>query len=339
LETNFGCSGITELNNSSTTSMTTGFTLADGRTLAYSYEGTPSHSGKYTGRVYQVTFPEGGYARYTYSGGNNGIDCVYQNPPTLTRTQGNGDKTTYTLTHNLISGSTYNAVNTVVDPGGNNTVYTFTGFTSTGVSSTAQVLTQVQKYKGTISTSNLLETDVYCYNTAFSSCSTSSAPGASVYLPVSKLIVFRQLAGMSNWAATETHFDTYGNVTYSAQYDFGGSTPTRATTTSYGSCSGGCTTLSPTISSIGSYINDKPGEIVTVQNGSTIAQANYTYDSNGNLLSTQVWNGSPFIGQTSNNTYNSNGTPLKSYGLNNNETDYAYASDLSPLNRTPLSMI
>lgn len=326
LETNFGCSGITDLNNSSTTAMTTGFTLADSTSLAYSYEGTPSHSGKYTGRIYQVTFPQGGYARYTYSGGSNGIDCTYQNPPTLTRTLSNGDTTTYTLTHNLISGSNYNAVNKMVDPGGNETDYTFTGFNSTGASSAAQVLTQVLKYQSNGSGKTLLETDYYCYNTTFSSCSQSTSVGATVNLPVTKIIVFRQLNGMTNWAATETHYDSYGNVTYSAQYDFGGSSPVRATTMTYGSCTASCTTSSPTISSIGSNINDRPGEVVTTQNSSTVAQANYTYDSHGNLLSKQLWNGSSFIGQTTSNSYNANGTPSKTYDLANNETDYAYSS-------------
>jgi YD repeat-containing protein len=328
LETNFGCSMITDLNNSSTTAMTTGFTLADNTALAYSYEGTPSHTGKYTGRIYQVTFPEGGYARYTYSGGSNGIDCTYQNPPILTRTLGNGDVTTYTLSHNLITGSNYNAVNKMIDPGGNETDYTFTGFTSTGTQAqpVTQAVTQIVKYQGNGSGKTLLETSYYCYNTVFSSCSQSSSVGATVSLPITKLILFRQLSGMTNWAATETHFDSYGNVTYSAQYDFGGSTPTRATTTTFGSCTASCTTSTPTITAIGSNINDRPGEVVTTQNGSTVAQANYTYSSHGNLLSTQVWNSSSFIGQTTNNTFNSNGTPASSYDLANNPTTYGYSS-------------
>lgn len=327
LETNFGCSGITDLNNSSSTAMTTGFTLADGTSLAYSYEGTPSHSGKYTGRIYQVTFPQGGYVQYTYSGGLNGIDCTYQNPPVLTRKLSNGDTTTYTLSHNLVSGSNYNAVNAVVDPGGNETDYTFTGFTSTGPSSSyAQVLTQVAKYQGHGSSKTLLETEYYCYNTAFTSCSQSASVGASVYFPVSTLIVFRQLSGMSNWAATETHYDTYGSVTYSAKYDFGASTPAQSTSVTYGSCSSNCTTSTPTITAIGSNIYDRPGKVVSTQNGTTVAQANYSYDSHGNLLSKQLWNGSVFIGQTTNNTFNTNGTPLTTYDLANNQTSYGYSS-------------
>jgi hypothetical protein len=255
LATNFGCSSVLDFNNTSTTSMTNGFTLADGRSMAYSYESTYNIAGKYTGRIYQVTFPEGGYARYTYSGGSHGIDCTYQNAPTLTRTLSNGDQTTYTLTHNFISGTEYNAVNAVVDPSGNETDYTFNGFSSTGVLPGGQVLTQVLKYQGHGSAKALLETVYYCYNTAFSACSQSgSAVGPN--LPITTVIAFRQLAGMSSWAAAETHFPPpptpTGIVVYSAQYDFGGSSPVRATTITYGSCTASCNTSSPTISAVGS---------------------------------------------------------------------------------------
>lgn len=160
---------------------------------------------------------------------------------------------------------------------------------------------------------------MYCYNTVFSSCSTSSAPGATVSYPISKLIVFRELAGMSNWAATETHYDGYGNVTYSAQYDFGGSSPTRATTITYYQAGTSCGALST-----GSHIQDKPCEVQTTQGGSVVADAKYTYDTHGNLLTTSLWNGSAWIAQTTANSYNSNGTPSKTYDLANNETDYSY---------------
>jgi RHS repeat-associated protein len=50
------------------------------------------------------------------------------------------------------------------------------------------------------------------------------------------------------------------------------------------------------------------------------------YSPAGNLLTTSVWNGISYIGQSSNNTYNSNGTLATNYDLANNETTYTYSS-------------
>jgi YD repeat-containing protein len=328
LKTVFGCSGITDINSSSTTTMISGISYPDGTSLGIGYEITPGNSPKVTGRIGTLTLREGGLITYSYLGSNNGINCTYQTAPELKRVTSDG-MTTYTLAYSLISGVNYEATNTVVDNGGNHTIYTFTGLTSTGNAAlpTAQVLTEVQHYQGS---STLLTTDVYCYNTVFSSCSFGAAPTATVSYPVTKLIVMHKVSGMSTTSATETHFDAYGNVTYSAQYDFGGTSPVRATTIKYGTCTASCNTATPTISSIGSNVNDKPGEVVTTQNGTTVAQANYTYSTTsgaaGNLLSTSVWTGSAFIGQSSQNTYNSNGTPITTYDLANNPTTYGYSS-------------
>lgn len=328
LKTNFACNGITDLNNSSATAMTTGFSFPDGTSLGFTYEGTPGSAGKYTGRINQITQREGGTVSYTYGGKNNGIDCTYQTAPVLTRTIGT-DQTTYTLTHPLISGSSYSAVNTVVDQGGNKTVYTFTGFTSTGAAAapTAQVLTQIQHYQGS---STLLTTDVYCYNTGFSSCSFTGARTVTVKLPVTSKIIMHKINGMSTTSATEYHYDSYGNVTYVASYGFGATIPTITTTVFFGTCSASCNTSSPTIGAIGSNIYNLQGEVVTTQNGNTVGQTNYTYgtsgSSNGSLLTTYQWTGSLWLSNTTPNAYNSNGSLSKTYDLANNETDYTYSA-------------
>lgn len=150
--------------------------------------------------------------------------------------------------------------------------------------------------------------------------------------PITSLIVYHQLAGMSTWSATVYDFDGYGNTTYFAQHDFGGTSPVIAKTITYGSCTASCNTSSPTISNssmAANHIYNKPGLVVTQQNGSAVAQAAYTYDAKGNLDYTELWTGltwAPYIGQTSSNTYNPNGTPLTTYNLANNETSYTYAS-------------
>jgi RHS repeat-associated protein len=336
LETNFACTvGSTSDFPATSVGLPTGASLADGRSIGITYEATPGHSGNVTGRIGQITLPETGSISYSYgqgsvSGCSNGINPGFQTVPVLTRKLGNGDTTTYTLTYSVCCfglGPTATATNTVVDPGGNQAVYTFSGLSSSGNQAypVAQVVTEIQKYQGT---STLLTTDLYSYNTAFTSTPSASTISATTNsFPISKLIVYHQISGMSNWSATETHYDNYGNVTYSAQYDFGGTTPVRATTVTYGSCTASCTTTSPTISNTSMAANgiyNKAGEIVRQQNGTAVAQTNITYDAHGNLLSKQVWTGSAFIGQTTANAYNTNGTIAKSYDLANNETDYSY---------------
>jgi hypothetical protein len=312
---NFNCPGITDENGAGQPTSTS-ISFPDATSMGITYEPTPGYSGDYTGRISQVTLREGGTITYSYLGSNNGIDCAYQTVPELKRVTSDGT-TTYTLTHYSTGGIYYNAKNTVLDNGGNQTVYTFSGFTSTGIASgVAQVLTQVQKYQGT---STLLETDTYCYNQAIGSiCS----PTQIALYPLGRMIVYRQLAGMSTSAATETHYDAYGNVTYSSQYDFGASTPTRATTTTYGTWNGtNCV-------AIGSNINNRPCDVLTTQlNLSTqynVGESHFTYDSHGNLTKASVWNGSSWIGQTTSNTYNSNGTVATRYDAANNLTSYFY---------------
>jgi YD repeat-containing protein len=98
-------------------------------------------------------------------------------------------------------------------------------------------------------------------------------------------------------------------------------TPTEATTTTYYQSGTSCGALSS-----GSNVNNKPCEISTTLNGSKVADAKYAYDSQGNLLTTSVWNGSAWIGQTTPNTYNSNGTIATTYDVANNATTYSYNS-------------
>ena len=205
-----------------------------------------------------------------------------------------------------------------MDPGGNETIYTFTGFSSAGGSATyAQVLTDIKRYQGT---STVLSEDAYCYNTAFASCLFASAPTTTVTYPITSVIVMHKLGTMSTTSATETHYDSYGNLTYSAQYGFGGSSPARATTITYGTWGGS------SCSSIGNYVNNRPCDVLTTQSGNNVAESHFIYDSHGNLLKTSVSNGSAWIGQTIANSYKPNGTPSATYDVANNSTTYLYDS-------------
>ncbi len=272
-------------------SLPTGVSFPDGTSLAFTYETTRLHSPNVTGQLNQITLRELGTVAFTYSGGTNGIDCTYQTAPAVTRKLGNGDTTTYTLTHNLISGTNYNALNKMIDPGGNETDYTFTGLSATGNKAlpVAQVITQIKRYQcNCLDSCTLLTTDTYSYNAAFSSSpSISTIVGTTNSFPITEIVVYHQINGMSTISATDTKFDAYGDITYSAQYDFVGTTPARSTTTY-------CTGLG---GSNYALVSDKPCEIQTSQGGSVVSDAKYTYDQYGNLTKTSLWSGSAWIGQ------------------------------------------
>jgi RHS repeat-associated protein len=301
LETAFNCPGIADYIGLINAVIPTSLSFPDSTTLAISYEPTPGHSGHYTGRISQLTLRSGGNIAYGYLGGNNGIDCTYQVPPTLTRTTSDGT-TTYAWAA-ITGGNT----TTVTDNGGNKTIYQFIG----------GILTQVKHYQGT---STLLTTDVYCYNGGTGQ--PANCPTAAVSMAITETDLYHTINGMSNSSRTQTKYDKYGNITYSAQYDFGAASPTIATTTVYGTWNG------TTCASVSSTINNKPCTVTTTANGSTVGASRFTYDSRGNLLTTYVSpnGGSSFLSNTTVNSYNSNGTPAAIYNLANNKTSYAYSS-------------
>jgi RHS repeat-associated protein len=215
----------------------------------------------------------------------------------------------------------YGNTTTVVDNGGNATVYTFTGLTSAGNAAypVIQALTEVQHYQGAASPSNLLTTDVYCYNAVSGqpgNCSTAVVSEGTT--GITEVDVYHTIYGMTTSSRTQTKYDKYGNVTYSAQYDFGGTGPTLATTTTYGTWNGStCVTVSSTV-------NNKPCDVLTSQSGANVAESRFSYDSHGNLLTAYKWTGSQWLSNATQNSYNSNGTPIVTYDLANNPTSYGY---------------
>jgi len=319
LRSAFGCTNINDFNHGSQ-SIPTSVNFPDGTAIGLAYEGTPGYpAGNVTGRLYQLTLRSGGTVRYNWnpnSLGNDGINCTYGIPQYMTRTTADGT-TTYAWSPVNNGGGNWGNTTTVTDNGGNKTVYSFTGLTSTGFAQapTIQALTQVKRYQGS---SSLLTTDVYCYNAA------SGQPGncatAVVSAPVTEVDVYHTINGMSNSSRSQTQYDKYGNVTYQAQYDFGASTPTLATTIVYGTWNGSnCVAVSTTV-------NNKPCDVLTKQNGTTVAESRYAYDAKGNLLTTYKWTGSSWLSNTTQNSYNSNGTTLAAYDLANNQTTYTYDS-------------
>ncbi len=308
-------------------------TFPDTTKIDIYYEATPGYASDRTGRLAQIVNRAGGTVTYSYSGSSNGIDCTYQVTPTLTRTTSDGP-TTYTWAAVNNGAGDWGNTTTVIDPGGNKKVYTFTGLTSTGSASlpVTQALTEVQTYTNTGTPSNPsytpLTTDDYCYNgqgwTGVNSCST-----IVVSLPIGEIDVYHTINGMSMSSRTQTQFDGYGNVLYSAQYDFSASpqtaTPTTSTTIVYGTGSS-CTPVSSTI-------HNKPCTITTTENGNTISVSKFAYDAFGNLLTKYVSpnGGSTFLSNPTVNKYNSNGTSNTIYDFAGNKTTYSYTGGCNNL--------
>jgi YD repeat-containing protein len=339
LKSSFGCPGKSDYDISGV-ALPTAIDFSDSTTLGLAWEENEVTSTDYTGRLAKITMRDGSSTvQFNYNPGGAttapyNLNCTYLVPNSMTRTTSDG---TVTYTTSFTTSSPYIETVTKVDIGGNKTVYSFTGFTATGTAAapTAQVLTEVQAYAntGTVTrptySSTPMQLVIYCYNN--SSPTVSSCPTSTVNEPVTEMDTFTKLSGMSTYARQQTQYDGgpsgalphYGNVTYSAQYDFGGTSPIQATTIVYGSSNG-----SGTCSAIGNNVNNKPCTVVTTLNGNTVASSQFAYDSHGNLLKTYVSpnGGTSFLSNPTVNSYNANGTPATLYDLAGNPTNFTYNS-------------
>jgi hypothetical protein len=96
-ETAFGCAGIAEV-PATPVFLPVSVSLPDGSSYTITYETTPGQAQTtVTGRLASVMVPTGATIRYSYSGGNNGINCVDGSVPTLQVTTPDGT-TTYVHT-------------------------------------------------------------------------------------------------------------------------------------------------------------------------------------------------------------------------------------------------
>jgi hypothetical protein len=175
IQTNFGCSGITEYgtNGTTTADLVSEIDLPDISADKYSftYEATPGHTGFVTGRLATVTLPTGGTITYTCTGGSSGhITCADGSAATLTRATPDG---TWTYAHSE-SGSAWTTL--ISDPQGNQTNMDFQGIYET----------QRLVYQGTTS-GTLLRQWTTCYNGNTSNCNTTA-----ITLPIAQRTVIDQ---------------------------------------------------------------------------------------------------------------------------------------------------
>lgn len=330
LTTNFGCSGINELNYGAT-SLPTSVTTPTG-SYVISYEQTPDGNGHTynstytTGRISQITFPSGGSIRYSYSGGNQGVNCASGVVPkqVVTVSDNNGNTSTWTYVNNNTSATPGNFIVVETDPTNNQFVHHFSG----------EYQTALTAYQGGCPTSvssacngggTVLSTMITCYNAVNSSASGCASPTSVPTLPISQTDVYTSL-NTSSYNLIETKFDGYGNTSEIKRYDFGaafppssGPSPLADTTITYDGSSGSCGTLSD------SYIYNRPCSVTTVNSGgSQLSQTKYTYNGTGHPTQTQNWvSGSNYL--TSSATYNSNGTVATATDANSAVTTPSYS--------------
>lgn len=296
--------------NQSGVPFTTAYNFPDGTSESFTWES--QYSGTKTGRVASIVNRTGGMTSFTYGP----MDCGAGNlgpayPTTLTRTTPDG---TYTYT----MGTAPSKVTTVLDPGKNKTVYTFSGDNTTQFP-TAAVLTEVQKYQNTGTVASpvytLLTTDVICYNTNQANC-----PTAQVTFPITEKDFYHTINGMTSSSRVKKTFDTLGNETSTAKYDFGASSYTLQTVTTYGSWNGSSCVA------VGSSITNLPCDVVTTDGTHTLAESHYTYNSSGFMTASSRWTGTTWLTTTFSPNPNGNGTVASSTGANGLVTNYTYAA-------------
>jgi RHS repeat-associated protein len=321
LATDFGCSGVTEFPSTSGYYFPTSVSLPDGSSYLFAYESQVS--GTITGRITSITYPSGEVVSYQYTGSNHGTSCTDGSVVNLTRTV-TGDavyqytRNTATLTTTLVNDYGTGLAN-------NTNVYTFVHQPYSGPGYyDAYFLTEEVINQGG---STPLLTKVFCYNGNQTGCPTATAPT----LPLTQTDVYTTFAGTSTSSRVSKTFDSYMNVTKTAVYDFGATTPTRQVVAGpYGYTWNGSTSSPTCTTQIGSGVNNKPCQ-VQLQSGSggsgtQLRNSYFQYGTTtftGSLLSKAVLTSvSANTYLTMSATYNTNGTLATSLDANWNKTTY-----------------
>jgi len=290
--------------------------LPDNTQYTFTYQ---TYQNGITGRIAQITLPNGGYVSYTYD-----TPCSY-GPATRTVSDGNGHVSTWKYSGWILA-QTSNTPIIETDPAGNQTVRYFSG----------EYLTQANYYQGgcPVSISSAcagggtsLKTVTTCYGGNFSG-GLSGCQSATVTL-FSQEDVYTTLYGPGSQSSTnlvETKVDSWGNTIEVKQYDFGATAPPTGnpildTVTSYGQSWNGaaCTSYAA-----GTYIRNTPCYSHTKNSsGQDVAATQITYSNTGHPLSTKRWtSGSSWL--TSTSVYNPNGTIQTTTAPNGAIFTYAY---------------
>jgi RHS repeat-associated protein len=266
VQTNFGCSGITEFgsNGTTTASLVSEIDLPDTTKYIFTYEPTPGAAGHVTARLASVTLPTGGTITYTYTGGSSGnINCADGSASGLTRQTPDG---TWKYTRTAETAPAY--VTKVTDPQNNDALIQFQGIYETQRDTYQGVAPSFSTFpipESTLQISSLLREIQSCYNTSTTACTNTA-----ITLPIGQRTITTKLSGAASWANAQTSQHIYkysssGSLTEQDDYDYGIGT--------VGALLAKTTITYATLTNITSFRQQ-----VTLTNGSsTIAQTNYNY--------------------------------------------------------------
>ena len=322
LATAFKCTNVIDIKGDPNFPITlpTSVSIPGGGSYKFSYEVPYGMVSPYTtGRITKITYPDGGYTTYAYSGtngngGTGGIDCNSGVVPTLTRSvnDNNGHSAQTRFLSSAASGSfgspTYPITVQQADPSGNYTVYTmYSEYPST-----------IKYYQGA-ATGTPLKTVSYCYwnSSGIENCNSKPA----VYPPFTEIDRYTSLnASTSN--EVKTTYDIYGDVTGVYMFDYGATTPTQQTLITYGTWNGtACVALSG--QTVSQYIVGTPCDTKDENGSGTIVkEARITYDGYGRATDQYNWTGTTFLHSSA--TYNGNGTIATSTDKNGALSTYTY---------------
>jgi RHS repeat-associated protein len=216
VQTAFGCSGISEYSQTSVP-LVSSITFPDGSAYYLTYEATPGASGKVTGRLASVELTQGDTIQYSYSGGNNGIECADGSTAGLTHAL-NSDSGSAASTWSYLRSSPNGAGTShteVVDGLSNHKNYDFVEANNQPSGVTAVYYeTNRNVYQGA-ETGTPVVAQQTCYDGAAPSCTT-----ASFSLPVTQVDTYESLNGSGLEGSTST-FNSYGMQTEAEIWDFG----------------------------------------------------------------------------------------------------------------------
>jgi RHS repeat-associated protein len=321
-QTTFACTGTTDLSGAQVY-LPSSVSTPTGNFQLY-YEPTPGHPSNVTGRIAKIVFPTGGYVSYSYTGGVNnvGLNCHSYVVPALTRTlYDNVSNSTYAWTYVNENTSSTPGNFTVIetDPGSSQTVFNFAGEYQT-----EKISFQggCSGYTGCNGGGTKLRDVTTCYNGnlngGLGACQTPSSVPA---FPLTQTDVYTW-SGMTGQSLLERTFNSYGDITKVASYDWGApippsGTPLSSTTITYDGVNGA------SCGSLSGYIYDRPCAVTTTGSGVTSSQTTFAYNSTGHATATsQLVSGTTYL--TSQASYNVNGTIATSTDVNGTVTNTYY---------------
>jgi len=221
VQTDFGCANITDF-PATTEYLVSSIVLGDQTsTYTFQYEATPNGSGNVTGRLWKVALPQGNTITYTYPSANGGVNCTDGATSGVTRalssdSGSSASSWSYTRSDPNGAGTSHTEVK---DGLGNYREYDFAAAGNQLGTMAAYYETSRKMYQGAATGTPVLFRAT-CYNSAggASPCATTSFS-----LPITQIDNYETLNGVEMHGAT-VKYDSYGELTESDYYDYGGST-------------------------------------------------------------------------------------------------------------------